>query len=475
MSEGLRGALLELVPDERRVSTSAATLEGHAGDLTAHATHEPDAVVFPETTAEVARVLAYAHEARVPVVAYGAGSSLEGHVIPVRGGITLDLTRMDRVLAVRPDDLTATVQPGLMRSGLNAAAGEHGLFFPVDPGADASLGGMAATNASGTTTIRYGGMRPQVLALEVVLADGRIVRTGSRASKSSAGYHLTGLYVGSEGTLGVITELTLRLYGIPEAIVAARAVFPDLEAACRAAASMVAAGVAVARLELVDERTLRFVNAHKGTAYAEAPSLFVELAGSEAGLPGEIEAVREIADGEGCTSFVSEADAAARARLWEARHDALWARLASEPGKRHTSTDVCVPVSELAGAVGYARSVLAELGRDASIVAHACDGNYHVASMLDPDDPAEVAAVLDLNERLIDDALARGGTCSGEHGIGLGKIGYLEREHGDLLPLMRGIKELFDPHGILNPGKVLRPETEGDEPEAERVGGLAPR
>ncbi len=453
----LAAALLELVPDPQRVNAGESVLEGHSGDYTSHARFAPDVVVFPETTEEVAAVLAWADGAGVPVVPFAAGTSLEGHVIPTEGGISLDLTRMDRVLAVRPDDLTATVQPGVLRSALNRHTGPHGLFFPVDPGADATLGGMAATNASGTTTVRYGGMRAHVLALEVVLADGRVIRTGSRAFKTSAGYNLTALFVGSEGTLGVITELTVRLHGIPETSVSARIAFPDLDAACRTAVALVGAGVAVARVELVDAGTVRSVNEYKGTNYPEQPSLFVEFSGSESGVEGELEAGRELAEAEGCSSFVSESDPAACARLWEARHHTLFALLAGSPGKRHRSTDVCVPVSELPASIRFARATAEELGLATTLVAHAGDGNYHVASMLDADDPEEVAAVALLGDRVVEDALARGGTCSGEHGIGLGKIGYLEREHGDLVPIMQGIKGLLDPRGILNPGKVLPP------------------
>jgi D-lactate dehydrogenase (cytochrome) len=451
----LPAALVELLGDERRVSTSASVLEQHGQDLSYHGHRAPDVVVFPETTKEVAGVLAWANGERVPVVPFGAGTSLEGHVIPVQGGISLDLTRMDRVLEIASADLTARVQAGVMREALNRAAGEHGLFFPVDPGADASLGGMAATNASGTTTVRYGGMRAQVLALEVALADGTIVRTGSRAAKTSAGYNLTALFVGSEGTLGVITELTLRLYGIPDYTIAVRATFADVESACRAAAAMIGSGVMVTRVELLDAATLRAVNAFKGTAYPEAASLFVEFAGSEAGVAGDLEATRELAADEGCTTFEFEREGDGRARLWEARHHVLFALVHGSPGKLHKSTDVCVPVSELPEAIRRARAAVERLGLEAAIVGHVGDGNYHVLFMLDPDDPAEREAAERLNAELVDDALAVGGTCTGEHGIGLGKIDYLEREHGDLLPLMRGIKRLLDPNGILNPGKVF--------------------
>jgi D-lactate dehydrogenase (cytochrome) len=452
----LRESLLELIPDERRVSSSESVLDQHSQDPSYHAPHAPDVVVFPESAAEVARVLAWANERRVPVVAFGAGTSLEGHVIPVRGGISLDLTRMDRVLEVRPADLQAVVQPGVLRSALIAAAGEHGLWFPVDPGADATLGGMAATNASGTTTVRYGGMRANVLALEVVLADGTTLRPGTRTVKTSAGLDLRSLFVGSEGTLGVITELTVRLWGLPEHVVAARAAFPSLEAACRTAVALVGAGVAAQRIELLDAATVAAVNTFKGTQYAELPSLFLEFAGgSEASVAGDLDAARELASWEGCDELQEEREPAARARLWEARHHVLFALVHASPGKVHKSTDVCVPVSELPAAIARARARADGLGLDAAIVAHAGDGNYHVLFMLDPEDQRELDAADRLNAEIVDWALDRGGTCTGEHGVGLGKIEYLEREHADLLPYLRELKRLFDPNGILNPGKVL--------------------
>ena len=442
----LRAALLDVLPDERRVVDGASVLDQHSRDLSQHEPRRPDVVVFPESTEEVARVLAFASAEGVPVVAFGAGTSLEGHVIPVAGGISLSLARMDRLLALRADELNATVQPGLTRLALNAAAGERGLFFPVDPGADASLGGMAATNASGTTTVRYGGMRRNVLALELALADGTVVRTGTRAAKSSAGYDLTALFVGSEGTLGVITELTVRLYGIPDRVVAVRAAFATLDDACEAAVALVAAGATVSRLELLDGPTLRAVNAYKGTSFAETATLFVEV-------EGEDDEVRALC-GDAVT-YDSDADPTGRARLWEARHHVLFALLASAPGKVHKSTDVCVPVPALAASIRHARAALDERGLDASIIAHAGDGNHHVLFMLDPADPEERRRADELNAEIVEWALEHGGTCTGEHGIGMGKLDYLAREHGDLLPLMRGIKQLLDPAGILNPGKVL--------------------
>jgi D-lactate dehydrogenase (cytochrome) len=451
----LREALGGVLGAGARVSDGDSELDLHAGDISFHRPQRPDLVVYPASTEDVSRVLALANERRVPVTPFGAGSSLEGHVIPERGGISLDLTRLDRILEVAPDDLSATVQAGVTRSALARAAGAHGLFFPVDPGADATLGGMAATNAAGTTTIRYGKMRANVLALEAVLADGTVVRTGSRAPKTSAGYDLTSLLVGSEGTLAVITELRVRLYGIPEHVRALRIAFPTVEAVCRTAAAAVAAGSAVTRLELLDAWTIRAINAYLGTSYPTGPCLLVEAAGTQATVEADLELVRELAAAEGATDVIDERDPEGRARLWAARHAAAYAAAAAAPGRHERSTDTCVPVSELAGAVEFARAEAERLGLEAAILGHAGDGNVHVSLQVDVDDPDETARADELVERLVVDALARGGTCTGEHGIGRGKLRALELEHGDLMPLMHGIKRLFDPNGILNPGKVL--------------------
>jgi D-lactate dehydrogenase (cytochrome) len=441
--------------DATRVATGDSELDLHAADLTFHAPHRPDVVVYALTTAEVAGVLAVADELRVAVTPFGAATSLEGHVIPVAGGISLDLTRMDRIVSVNPENLTATVQPGVTRSALERAAGGHGLFFPVDPGADATLGGMAATNAAGTTTPRYGKMRQNVLSLEAALPGGRVIRTGSNALKTSAGYDLTGLLVGSEGTLGVITELTLRLHGLPEHAVALRISFPSVEAASRAAVGAVAAGVGVTRLELLDATNVAAVNAWAGTAYPEQPCLFVEAAGTAASVEGDLELVIALAEQEDATEIVHEREAEARSRLWSARHGAAygWSRL--WPGRRHCSTDVAVPLSELPGAVAVARETVAELGLQAGILGHVGDGNFHVGVMVDPEDEAEIEALERLSQVLVADALARGGTCTGEHGVGLGKRASLALEHPDLMPLLRGVKAVFDPNGIMNPGKVI--------------------
>ena len=451
----LRDALVEALGDPGRVTDGESERDLHAGDITFHRPRRPDVVVYATTTEDVSAVLALADERRIPVTPFGAGSSLEGHVIPVEGGISLDLTRMDRVLDVSPADLTATVQAGVTRSALERVTAEHGLFFPVDPGADATLGGMAATNAAGTTTVRYGKIRANVLALEAVLAGGRVVRAGSRAPKTSAGYDLLGLLIGSEGTLGVITELTVRLHGIPEHAVVLRLAFPDVEAACRAATTIVAAGAGVTRVELLDAWTIRAINAHQGTGLPVGPSLYVEATGSEGTVASDLELVREIAGSEGATDVVAERDPTARTRLWAARHSSAYASAAAAPGKKSRSTDICVPLSELAGAVSFAREELERRGLVAGIVGHAGDGNVHLSLHVDPDDADEVRSSDELIELLVTDALARGGTCTGEHGIGLGKVHALEQEHGDLVPLMRGIKQVFDPNGIMNPGKVL--------------------
>jgi D-lactate dehydrogenase (cytochrome) len=452
----LREALVEALGEEARISDGDSERDLHAADISFHRPQRPDLVVFPSSTEEVARVLAVASEYCVAVTPFGAGSSLEGHVIPTRGGISLDLSRLNRIVEIAPEDLSATVQAGVTRTALERAAGEHGLFFPVDPGADATLGGMAATNAAGTTTVRYGKMRANVLAAEAVLAGGRVVRAGSKAPKTSAGYDLLGLLIGSEGTLGVITELTLRLHGIPEQAVVLRLSFDDLDAACRAATSIVAAGAAVTRVELLDGWTIAAINAHQGTDFPIGPSLFVEAAGSETTVASEAALVRELAALEGVTDVVEERDPTARARVWAARHASAYASAAATPGKKSRSTDVCVPLAELAAAVAFARREVERRGLVAGIVGHAGDGNVHLSLHVDPDDADEVRASDELIELLVADALERGGTSTGEHGVGLGKLDALEREHGDLVPLMRGIKTLFDPYGIMNPGKVLR-------------------
>jgi D-lactate dehydrogenase (cytochrome) len=451
---GLAGVL----PGDRIVA-DPEELERHGGGIfTYHAPRQPDAVVCPQSREEVAEVLRFANENGVPVVPFGEGSSLEAHTIPVHGGISLDLGRMDEIVEVRPDDFVARVQPGVTHERLNAELKKHGLLFPVDPGWDASLGGMAGTNASGTNAVRYGAMRDQVLDLEVVLADGTVMRTGGMAMKSSAGYHLTGLFVGSEGTLGVFTELTLRLYPVPEKVLAARAVFPGVEEAGRAAVAMIRSGMQIGRVELVDARTVEAVNAYKGTDYAVAPTLFLEFGGSEAGVEADVAEARRLSSAEGCGGFEFEADEAGRERLWEARHEAGLAITRLNPDKKPMTTDVCVPISYLPDALGHARETVAGHGFDGAILGHVGDGNYHAVFPVDVADPEEMGRAEEVMGRIVRHALERGGTCTGEHGIGSGKTGHLEEEHGDSLPFMRGIKHQADPNGIMNPGKIFAEE-----------------
>lgn len=452
---GLAADLIDILRDERRVVSTDSVLDEHAADFSFHLPRRPEVVVYPVDAAEVASVLAFANGQRTPVVAFGAGTSLEGHIIPTHGGISLDLSRMNRIIDMRPGDLLAITQPGVTRLALNVRAHTDGLFFPIDPGADATLGGMAATNASGTTSVRYGSMRRQVLALEVALADGRIVRTGSRARKSSAGYDLTSLFVGSEGTLGVITELTLRLQGVPDHVVAGRITFPDVEAACLAAVSFVTLADTLTRVELLDAWTIRAINRHKGTAYAEAPTLLVELAGSTGSVEAEILDVEELARSHGGRKPEFETTPEGCARLWQARHDAAYAVMATAPGKKAKSTDICVPLSSLPGAIRHAQEVVDKLGIEAGVSGHVGDGNYHVAFMIDPDDAEDMRRAELLGDALVAHALQHNGTCTGEHGIGIGKIRYLELEHPSAIPAMHSIKNAFDPRGIMNPGKVL--------------------
>jgi D-lactate dehydrogenase (cytochrome) len=454
-----------LIPPDR-ITGEGEELERHGGAIfTYHAPRRPDAVVFPKDREEIVELLRFANERGVPVVPYGEGSSLEGHTIPVQGGMSLDLKLLDEILEVRPEDFVARVEPGVTHGELNERLEEHGLFFPVDPGWDASLGGMAATNASGTNAVRYGAMRDQVLGLEVVLADGTVMRTGGMAMKSSAGYNLTGLFVGSEGTLGVFTELVLRLYPIPEHVLAARAVFSDIESAGRAVVAMIRSGMQIGRVELVDARTVGAVNAHKGTDYAVSPTLFLEFSGSEVSVERDVSAARAFCEAEGAQAFEFESGEAGRERLWEARHDAALAIKALYGDKSPVTTDVCVPISELPGALRHARETIESYGFDGSILGHVGDGNYHAVFPVDASEESELELAEKVGAEIVGYALARGGTCTGEHGIGSGKTEHLRKEHGDSLPFMRGIKRLADPSGIMNPGKIFaggeRPVPEG--------------
>ncbi|SEA92933.1 FAD-binding oxidoreductase [Rubrimonas cliftonensis] len=446
--------------DPLRALLGARFVEGeavraqHGRDEAHHAPHMPDAVCFPDSAQETAEILRLCAASRTPVTPFGAGTSLEGQVVPVRGGVSLDMSRMNRILAVNAEDLDAVVQPGLTRMALNAHLRDAGLFFSVDPGADASLGGMASTRASGTNAVRYGTMRENVLALQVALADGRLIRTGTRARKSSAGYDLTKLFIGAEGTLGVITELTVRLWGQPECVVAAVCPFPDIAAAVNATILTIQMGVPVARIELLDEVQIRGFNAHAGYAMAETPTLFVEFHGAEAGVAEQVARFREIAEDHGALGFEQAAQAEDRNRLWAARHNAYYAAKGLRPGAQGYVTDACVPISKLAEAILETKADLAQSPLIAPLVGHVGDGNFHLAILIDPADAAEKAEAERLAHRIAERAIRLGGTCTGEHGVGLGKRRYMSAEHGEGWAVMGEIKRALDPLGLLNPGKL---------------------
>ncbi len=439
-----------------RVSTSAAVRAHHGKDASYHAPHDPDFVAFPRSTDEVAEIVRVCAHHRVPVVPYGAGTSLEGQISALEGGVCIDLGQMNEIVQVNADDMDATVQAGVTRKQLNHHLRDTGLFFPIDPGADATLGGMTATRASGTNAVRYGTMRENVLALTVVLADGRVIRTARRARKSAAGYDLTRLFVGSEGTLGVITEVTLRLYGIPQAISAAVCAFPTIDDAVRTVILTIQCGVPVARIELLDGLTVKAVNAYSGFDYREAPTLFFEFHGTEAGVAEQAETVQSIVGEHGGADFQWATKAEDRSRLWQARHDVHFASLALDPGKQSFATDVCVPISRLAECIAETQEDLASSPIVAPLVGHVGDGNFHLLYLVDADNEADVAEAKRLNERLVMRALAMDGTCTGEHGVGYGKIDFLQAEHGEAMSVMRLIKGALDPDNIMNPGKVVR-------------------
>jgi D-lactate dehydrogenase (cytochrome) len=441
-----------------RFSTATAICLHHGKDESSHPPIPPDGVVFVESTEEVAETVRLCHAYRTPVIAYGTGTSLEGHLLAVRGGICIDLSALNRVIAVRPEDLDATVQCGVTRKALNATLNGTGLFFPIDPGADASLGGMAATRASGTNAVRYGTMRENVLGMTVVLADGTVVRAGGRARKSSAGYDLTRLFVGSEGTLGIITELTVRLYPIPEAISSAVCNFPSISAAVETVIQTIQIGVPVARIELLDALCLTAINRYSKTTLTEAPTLFFEFHGSPSGVEEQAKAVQEIAAENGGHEFQWATRPEDRSRLWQARHDTYYACLGLKPGARALTTDVCVPISRLAECIAETLADLETTGLPAPIVGHVGDGNFHMLLLADPADDAENRRAHDFAARLAARAIRMDGTCTGEHGVGLGKQDYLSQEHGDeAVAVMRKIKQALDPDDILNPGKILPP------------------
>jgi D-lactate dehydrogenase (cytochrome) len=438
-----------------RLVRSEAIRRQHGHTLTWIPNQPPDAVVFVESTDEVVAVVKICAEHRVPVIPFGVGSSLEGHVNAPGGGISIDLSRMSRILAVHQEDLDCVVEPGVTRQQLNEHLRDTGLFFPIDPGAEASLGGMAATRASGTNAVRYGTMRDNVLNLTAVMPDGAVVKTGHRAKKSSAGYDLTRLLIGSEGTLGVITELTLRLFGIPEAIAGGVCPFPTVGDACNAVIATIQSGIPVARIELLDALQVRACNAYSGLDLPETPTLFVEFHGTPASVKEQSEQFGAISAEYGAGTFIWETSPEARSRLWKARHDVYWAACGLRPGARAIATDVCVPISRLAECVTETAADIAAEGFVAPIVGHVGDGNFHVTMMIDVDDPDEVARAEAFVGRLNVRAIAMDGTCTGEHGVGQGKMKYLAAEHGRGLEVMRAIKRAIDPENIMNPGKII--------------------
>jgi D-lactate dehydrogenase (cytochrome) len=453
-SPSLLAGLRQLLGE--RLSTSAAVCAQHGKDESYHRAAAPDAVAFTQTTEEVAAIVKLCAAHGTPVIAFGTGTSLEGHVAALAGGVSVDLTQMNHIVRVNGEDLDATVEAGVTRKQLNEHLRDTGLFFPIDPGADASLGGMAATRASGTNAVRYGTMRENVLSLTVVLADGRVIRTARRARKSAAGYDLTRLFVGSEGTLGIITELTVRLFGIPEAISAAVCAFPTLEAAVDSVILTIQSGVPVARIELLDESQVAAINKYSKLDHKVAPTLFFEFHGTPAGVAEQSETVKAIAAEHGGDDFRWATTPEARSKLWQARHDAYYAALALRPGSKGWATDVCVPISRLAECIRETKQDLSQSSIPSALVGHVGDGNFHLVFMIDPNQPEEIAEASRLNDRMVARALSMDGTCTGEHGVGYGKMDFLIAEHGEAVSVMRMIKKALDPLNIMNPGKIVR-------------------
>jgi D-lactate dehydrogenase (cytochrome) len=454
LDDSLLASLRQLL--DGRLSTSEAVCAQHGKDESYHPPHPPDAVAFARSTDEVSAIVKLCADRKTPVIPFGTGTSLEGHVAALAGGVCVDLSQMNRILRVNAEDLDATVEAGVTRKQLNEYLRDTGLFFPIDPGADATLGGMAATRASGTNAVRYGTMRENVLSLTVVLADGTIIRTAGRARKSAAGYDLTRLFVGSEGTLGVITELTVRLYGIPEAISATVCAFPTIESAVDTVIVTIQSGVAVARIELLDDLQMAAINKYSKLDHKVAPTLFFEFHGTPTGVAEQAEMVRAIAAENGGQDFRWATTPEERSKLWQARHDAYYAALAMRPGSKGLATDVCVPISRLAECISETKRDLARSPIPYALVGHVGDGNFHLVFMIDPNEPAELAEACKINDRMVARALAMEGTSTGEHGVGYGKMEFILAEHGEAVGVMRTIKKALDPNGILNPGKIVR-------------------
>ncbi|WP_417719939.1 FAD-binding oxidoreductase [Salipiger sp.] len=440
-----------------RLTRSKSELDQHGRSESYFPLTPPDAVAYPETTEEVRRIVGICAQENCPMIGWGAGTSLEGHGLAVHGGVVVDFTRMNKVLEIRPADMDVSVQPGVTRESLNEELRATGLFFPVDPGANASIGGMASTRASGTTSVRYGTMRDNVIGLQAVLADGRVIRTGTRARKSSAGYDLTGLFVGAEGTLGLVTELTLRLHGVPEATSAGICAFPDIHRAVTAVMEVIQMGIPMARIEFVDAATALAFNAYAGVSMAEAPHLLVEFHGSPESVAQDAERFGDIVADHGATPFQWSAREEERRALWALRHNGYYAILASRKGARAVVTDMCVPISRLARAVEETRADIEASLVPGPILGHVGDGNFHAILLVDPDQPAELEAAKRLSHRMAERALALGGTCTGEHGVGLGKLPFMRAEHGEGWDVMGEIKRALDPRNLMNPGKLVPP------------------
>jgi D-lactate dehydrogenase (cytochrome) len=440
-----------------RVSTSASVLEQHGRGESWHPTQAPDAVCFAHSTDEVAAIVKHcAANGPTPVIAYGTGTSLEGQVQAVNGGICIDLSQMNQILEVNNEDMDCRVQAGVTRRELNQYLHDSGLFFPIDPGADTSIGGMTATRASGTNAVRYGTMRENVLGLTVVSANGDVIKTGTRARKSAAGYDLTRLYVGSEGTLGVITEVSLRLHGLCESISAAIVNFPDVRSAAEATIMTIQMGIPMARIEILDSNYIKAINAYSKTDYPQLDTLFLEFHGTRAGVAEQVKMFDEISQEFGASGFQWAEKEEDRHRLWRARHDAYYAGLAARPGYRGYVTDVCVPISRLADCIAETQADIAASGLFAPVLGHVGDGNFHSTMFIDPDDEAMFEKALEVDKRMVQRALDMGGTCTGEHGIGLGKLKHMRNEHGDgAIETMKAIKQALDPQNIMNPGKVV--------------------
>lgn len=438
-----------------RVSTNETIRAQHGKDESYHIPALPQVVVYPENTEEVSEIIKIASRHKTPVIPFGLGSSLEGHIIPYQGGISIDFSQMNKIIEVKPDDFLVRVQPGVTHTELNKELKKYGLFFSVDPGADATLGGMAATNASGTTSVKYGVMRDQVRDMEVVLPSGEIIHTGNLAVKSSSGYHLNGLFIGSEGTLGCFTELILHVYGIPEVTMAARASFGTIDQAVDAVIAILSAGIQIARVELVDETSILQVNKFHDMNYALLPTLFLEFHGNEAGLKQDVLFMKELVSDLGVHEIEFEKDTQAINALWKARHNLAYSYIHGFPGKKMMVTDVCLPFSELAGGIKMTHKALDEIKLDGGILGHVGDGNYHALLMIDMNNPEEVKKAETFNAAIVQYALERGGTCTGEHGVGVGKNKYQRQEHGAALDLMATIKKAIDPDNLFNPGKII--------------------